>query len=242
MSQSVRNGRFTLDEEGTLEGTVEESMTGHLAVDLKEGNWDKAADDIDREWRERLARRLPTAEVSDIRWENLRTTGSPVIVRYHVRVPGYAENAGSRMVLVPGFFVAGEPAKFASDKRKYPVFFPRAWAEHDDVEIVLPKGFELEKPGAPPGVGDPDHSLGATFVMGYVPSTRTLVYKRHFALGANRAIGCRPENYPGLKRLFESIHKSDTHSLMLKRADVVDGSAPASSDKNLQPAAEPAAP
>ena len=223
LSQLHRKGRFVLDAEGTLEGSVEQTMTGHLAVDLKAGDWNEAADAIDRNLREKVARRLPTAEVSDLHWENLPTPGLPVTVRYHVRVPGYAERAGSRLVLAPGFFVAGEPARFAPVKRRYPVFFPRAWAEYDDVEIVLPEGFEMEQASAPPNVGDPDASLGAVFALRYAPAQRLLVYQRHFALGANRALGCRPENYPGLRRLFESIHESDTHAIMLRRPGAVPG-------------------
>jgi hypothetical protein len=120
-------------------------------------------------------------------------------------------------VLAPGFFAAGRPARFAPVKRRYPVFFPRGWAEYDDVEIVLPEGFEMEQASAPPNVGNPDASLGATFSMGYAAARRLLVYQRHFALGGNRALGCRTENYPELRRLFESIHESDTHAIMLRR-------------------------
>jgi hypothetical protein len=209
-------------------------MTGHPAVDLKERYWNQPADEIDRDWRKRVARRLPTAELNDIQWENLRTLDFPVIVRYHVRVPGYAENAGSRLVLAPGYFVAGEPAKFVKAERKYPVFFPRAWSDYEDIEIALPEGFKLEQPGAPPDVGDPDRSMGATYSMGYVPTKRLLVYKRHFALGANRAIACPPENYRRLKRLFDGMYKSDTHSLLLKRTDAGPGARPGAAVQNPQ--------
>ena len=227
VSQLHSKGRFALDAEGTLEGSVEQAMTGHLAVDVKAGAWNKAADVIDRDLREQVAKRLPTAEVSDVHWQNLGTLGFPVTVRYHVRVPGYAERAGSRLVLAPSFFVAGRPARFAPAKRKYPVVFPRAWAEYDDIEIVLPEGFEMEQASAPPNVGNPDTSLGATFAMGYAAARRLLVYQRHFALGGNRALGCRPENYPGLRRLFESIHESDTQAIMLRRTGAVPVRSPA---------------
>jgi len=48
LSQLHRKGRFVLDAEGTLEGSVEQTMTGHLAVDLKAGDWNEATDAIDR--------------------------------------------------------------------------------------------------------------------------------------------------------------------------------------------------
>ena len=217
LSRNSRKGRFTLDEEGTLEGTVEQSLTGHLAIEIKADHWKQAADEVDRDFRARITKRLPTAEISDIHWDNLRTRELPVSVRYHVRVPGYAEQAGKRLVLAPGFFVAGEPARFTAEKRKYPVLFHHTWAEQDDIEIVLPEGFELEAANAPLDVGKPEVTCGATFEMGYKPKQRILMYKRNFALGANGAIVFRPEIYSGLKRLFESLHQSNAHSIMLRR-------------------------
>ena len=219
MSQSRRRGQFTLEADGTLEGSVEIAMTGQTAIEMNLENWNTAADEIDRNLKEQIARRLPSAEVSGIHWDNLRSRDFPVTLRYHVRIPGYAEHAGKRLVLPPGYFVVGEPARFTAAKRKYPVFFPRAWADQDEIEIVLPEGFQMEQASAPPNVGDPEASIGATYKLAYEPGRRILTYRRHFALGAKGALGCRVENYADLKRLFEGVYKSDMHSIVLRRAE-----------------------
>lgn len=235
-TQVQRKGRFTLDGEGTLEGEVEERYDGHLAAARKAASADQSAEDVDKDFREELTKRLPNAEVSEIVWSNLRTRELPLIVKYRVRAPGYAEQAGKRIVLSPSFFEAGKPVVFAPAERKFPIFFPYARAEHDDIEIVLPEGYTLDKPSAPVPVGDPTKAFGATYQLKYAPKTRTFGYQRDFALGANGAIGFQVASYPVLKRLFEELHNSDTHSIMLKpKTAPVEAAAPAA------PAAPPTA-
>jgi hypothetical protein len=225
-TQLVRKGRFALDAEGTLEGEAEESFTGHLAVAIKGDNWENSTEDVDKEFRERLTKRIPTAEITDIVWTNLRTRQLPLTVKYHVRVPGFAEQAGKRLVFAPAFFEAGEPVVFAADVRKFPIMFPYVWGEHDEIEITLPEGYALDQPSAPAPVGEVSSAFGAAYALKFNPKTRVFGYRRDFALGANGASAFRTESYPLLKDLFAALHKSDTHSIMLKPKEVA-ASAPA---------------
>lgn len=217
-SKAVRKGRFTLDAEGTLDGEVEEAFTGHTGIALKSKDADKSADEVDRDFREQLGKRLPTAEVSDLHWENLRTHEFPVTVHYKVHVPGYAEQAGKRLIATLGYFEAGRTAEFSADQRKLPIFFPFAREEHDDIEIILPEGFELDHPSAPADVAAQEKTIGAHYYIGYKPAHRILSYKRDFVLGENGAISFQAASYPALKKRFARLHSSDTHALILKPA------------------------
>ena len=217
-SQVVRKGRFTLDRDGTLDGEVEEAFSGHEGIALKQKNAEKSADETDRDFREQLGKRLPTAEISDLRWENLHTHEFPVSVHYKVHAPGYAEEAGKRLIVTPEYFEAGRQAQFAADQRKIPIFFPYAHEEHDDIEIVLPEGFELDHPSAPGDVAAQEKTIGAHYFLGYKPAHRILSYKRDFVLGGNGAISFQTASYPALKKRFGRLHESDTHALILKPA------------------------
>ena len=217
-SQVVRKGRFTLDAEGTLDGEVEDAFTGHEGIARKSRNAEKSAEVVDRDFREQVAKRLPTAEVSDLHWENLRNHEFPVRVHYKVHVPGYAEQAGKRLIVAPGFFEAGLPATFAAEQRKLPIFFPYAHEEHDDIEIILPEGFELDHPSAPADVAAQEKTIGAHYFIGYKPAHRVLAYKRDFVLGGNGAISFQAASYPALKKRFGRLHESDAHALILKPA------------------------
>lgn len=233
-SNESRKGRFKLDDEGTLEGDVEIAFSGHLAVARKADTWSQSLDAVNKDYREEVTKRLPAAEVSDIVWTNLDNNVLPLVVKYHVRVPGYAEQAGSRLVFAPSFFEAGAALVFAAAERKYPVFFSHPWSEHDDIEIVLPDGYTLDKPSAPRPVGELGGTFGAAYKLQYNGKTRTFGYGRDFALGNNGVYTFRLESYPALKNLFELLHKSDTHAIMLKPKAAP---APAVPAAEVQPAA-----
>ena len=231
-----RKGRFTLDAEGTLEGEVEEGFTGHQAAARKDSSKDQSLEDVNKDFREEITKRLPNAEVSEVVWTNLRTRELPLTVKYHVKVSGYAEQAGTRLVFAPGFFEAGKPVVFAAAERKYPIFFSYPWGEHDDIEIVLPAGYALDKPSAPAPVGEAGKAFSANYKLQYNPKTRTFGFQRDFALGANGAFAFQVESYPLLKGYFEQLHKSDMHSIMLKPKAAPAASAPAATPAADSPA------
>jgi hypothetical protein len=235
-SQVLRKARLTLDVEGTLEGEVEETFTGHLAVRRKADAWGDSIDEVNKNFREEKTKRQPNAEVSDIVWTNLETTVLPLTVKYRVRVPGYAEQAGKRLVFAPSFFQIGAPAVFTAAERKYPIFFYYPWAEHDDIEVVLPEGYTLEKPSAPKPVGALGGAFGADYKLQYNSKTRTFAYRRDFALGADGACRFARDSYPALKELFEQLRKSDAHSIVLK-PKVAAAAAPAASAETATQAA-----
>lgn len=211
-----RRGRFTLDLEGTLEGDVEERWGGHVGA-IKKGDWnEKTQEEIDANFRESLSKRFSTAEVSDLKWENLRSPGTPLVARYKIKIPGYAELAGSRIIVVPSFFEHGNEPVFSSEQRKHPIFFTSARSEHDEVEITPPEGYTLDGGSAPANVGDPAGPFGVQYKLGYRPKQRLLVYKRDFALGGNSVIAFAQQSYPTIKAIFDAIKKNDEHSLVFK--------------------------
>jgi len=229
------HARLALDPEGTLEGDIEESMTGQLAAKQKAETWSESEEGSCKRFREELAKRLPDAEITQIVWTNRHSNAMPLKVSCHVRVPGYAQHAGTRLIISPSFFRVGAPVVFAAAERKHPIFFPYPWSEHDEIELVLPEGFVLDKPSAPTPVGDRAGVLGSAYSLRFNPKTRILSYQRDFTLGANGACRFKKESYPALKELYEQLHSSDSHVLVLKSRTAV-----AANDK--KPEAETAAP
>ena len=74
----------------------------------------------------------------------------------------------------------------------------------------------LEKPSAPSAVGEMAGEFGAEYKLQYSGKTHVLGYRRDFSLGANGACAFEQKGYPVLKELFEELHKSDAHSLVIK--------------------------
>ncbi len=226
-TQVRRKATLALDGDGTLAGEIEEVFTGHYAIEFKARNWRRSEADCAKEFEKLTHRRLPGAELSGITFTNLRSRELPLTVKYRVRVPGYAQQAGSRLVFAPSYFEAGENVLFTEPERKFPVAFPFARQEHDEIEVVLPEGYALDNPSAPPVVGDGGKALGASYQIKFVPRTRTLSYRRDFTLGGNGITTFRVESYPLVKRLFEQLHAADAHSLMLKPKESAAAAPPA---------------
>jgi Domain of Unknown Function with PDB structure (DUF3857)/Transglutaminase-like superfamily len=221
LSPVNRKGRFSLDEEGTLLGEVEESYGGHAGMKLKSDNWQRSDADTNKDLVKEIVERLPTAEITGIRWENLRTRDYPVTLHYKVRVPGYAESAGSRLTFVSNYFESGRRAIFTAPARKFPIFFSYAYQHHDDIEITLPENFQLDHPSAPANVGEMNSALGAEYKLAYFQKKRLLHYSRTFELAGNGIIAFQAQSYPVFQKLFSQLHRSDSHSLIIRPVDVV---------------------
>jgi hypothetical protein len=211
-----REAKLTLGTDGTLEGDVRLEYTGHFAIDRKEdsdGDSDTQREDA---LKEEIKGNMSTAELSNIRIENVTDQVKPIVYSFHVRVPGYAQKTGKRLFVQPAFFQYGVPAVFSASDRKYPIYFHYPWSESDEVEIQLPAGFALDNADAPA-------PFASSNITVYKPSlsvssdNKLLVYKRDFFFGGGGALNYPVTTYSQLKGLFDMLHKQDNHSIALKQ-------------------------
>ena len=113
-SKEKRVAKFTLGENGTIEGDVTIEYTGHLAVERKVLNDDDSPVQREENLKEAIKGRLSYAELTNIVIENATDPDKPFIYKYHIRVPGYAQRTGKRLFFQPGFFHKGEEAIFSA--------------------------------------------------------------------------------------------------------------------------------
>lgn len=216
LSAVNRKGRFTLSADGTLQGSVEVVYTGHEASWKRLDAWDQSQEETDRKLSEGITARIPGAEVSAIQWENLRPQTGPVTLRYQVTVPGYAENAGQRLVLVPGYFARGRTPVFTAPERKQRLQWSHAWTEADDIEIAIPADWEIEQATLPPPFPESSGTMTAKHEIAFSRRRNAVLFKRQFEFTGALGLLFGPENYEGFKPLFESLHRNDQHSIVLR--------------------------
>jgi hypothetical protein len=225
-SLARRIGRFKLAEDGTLEGNVRLEYSGHAAYSRKE-----RYDGLSRERREEEIRNIAKenhgkAELTNIELDNVTDPERPLTVTYHVRVPEYAERTGKRLFVKPAYFQKGREAMFPSPTRRHAVIFDYPWSEHDDVQIEVPAGYQLDHADAPQGI-----AVGTvaayTVDLKFAPATRTLLYERKLSFGGEGKIAFVTKQYPALKKVFDTVHTGDGHMLTLK----AEAGAPAASAK-----------
>jgi hypothetical protein len=216
--RSVRKRRanFKLNEDGTLEGTVLFSYTGHMARSQRLQYQAMTPARQEEDWKEFLTNRLSTAEVSDIKLEQLTDYSQPLVVKHKITVPGYATRTSKRILFQPAFFERNAASRFTDATRKWDVYFDYGWAEDDEVVIELPPGWELDKPTAPAktklgNMGEYKVELRQT------TDGRKLIYHRSFDWGENGKVLIPAESYSTVKKIFDFVQQQDGYTLSLKQ-------------------------
>ncbi len=214
-TSSKRRGTFVLAEDGTLEGDVEEAHSGHTGIRRRTTGASQSEAEREEDVLNRVKHRLSTAEVSEIHIDHMTDPDEPLQLRYHVRVPGYAQRTGKRMFLQPAFFEIGTATRFSAGTRKYDIYFPYPWSEDDVITIKLPESFELDHADAPGStkIGE----IGEYKAEVAVTSKRELKYTRHLDFGKDTPMFFPATAYPQVKKIFDYIHQSDGHSIPLKQ-------------------------
>lgn len=221
-SKAVRKGRFALEADGTLHGTVSIELTGHRAATRRAEAWETADEDLVRALTEAMRERLPGAEVTDVQWEKLRQFDGNPRVSFKVTVPGYAESAGQRLVFKPSFFVRGEKSEFTAPERRNRIYWRFGWVDEDDLEIILPAGFELEQASAPPDVRSVNLPLALSYEVSYASRRHTLLYRRRFTFDLAKSSQLfAASKYPAFRNLTAETDASDDHSIVLRPKSAV---------------------
>lgn len=212
-----RTGNFKLLEDGTLEGDVIIEMSGQPAISFRQTNYDETAEKQTEAIIDAVKSRLSTAEVTEVAIENLNDNTKPLVQRYKVKVPNYAQKTGKRMFVQPSYFQAGPSALFSSSSRKYDIFFRYPWSEVDTINIQLPQGFELDNAETPAPFHDTNRIGSIDFDIKIDTANNILKVKRNFFFGAYNKVLFPANSYEPLKNVFDGFHKTDGHTITVRQ-------------------------
>jgi hypothetical protein len=210
----TRAGTFRLLEDGTLEGEARLEYTGHWAELLRDQEDQEPAATRERELRELMSRRLPGSELSDVRIENVTDPARPYANAYKIRVPGYAQRAGNRLIVQPGVFQKGVAQVFAAAERRTGVHFPFAWSEEDRVTVEVPAGYVAEGSLDLAGIDAGAAKYGPQLSF----DGSRLTYTRVFAV-APRGVLYDTTYYQAFRAFFEAVHRGDGQPVVLRKKD-----------------------
>jgi transglutaminase-like putative cysteine protease len=214
-SARVRKAKFALADDGSIDGDIDLQYSGHSAHDRRSEL--KADSDARRLelYKDQLTKLYPDGEITDVRIENASDPEKPLTLHYHLKMTGYAQRTGKRILFQPFFFQRGVPPVFSASERKYPVYFPYAWQEHDSVTFEFPPGFALDNAESPGSLnfGAP----GAYKIQMMTKGAHELITDREFTFGNNGQILFETDAYPQLKKIFDEVQRRDDHTISLKQ-------------------------
>jgi hypothetical protein len=215
--QSVKRRVATLRllEDGTLDGDMSLTFTGHWGQVFKNEEDGDAPADREKAFKDLMAERLPGAEITNITIENVTDPSKPYMSKCHVRIPGYAQRTGSRLFVSPAIFQRGLGPTFPDRRRQSDIYFQYAWTEDDNVTITVPERFVLEAPERPAPLavafGSYDVQIGTN------NEGREMVFRRRLIVGQSNLLLLPRDRYPEVKAFFDHVDESDARTLVLRQ-------------------------
>lgn len=216
-SPARRTGKLKLSDDGTIEGTIRVEYEGQQAITRRADGYFDSQTKREEDFRDEIKRRISVAEITNLSVENFEDASKPLTYSYKIKVQNYAQKTGKRLFLQPGFFEYGSAPVFSSATRTHRIYFPYPWSEQDDLEFELPENFELDNVDLPAAVTDQKKIGSLDIKINFDKTNNTLIYKRKFYFGGDKNILFSVNAYQPLKNLFDSFHKSDTHTILIRQ-------------------------
>jgi hypothetical protein len=212
-----RRGTFKLLDDGTLEGSVQYTYTGHPGRSHKVEYEEMTPAQQEEDWKKSLQNRLSTAELTKFEMKNVSDPSQPLVVKHDVKVTGYATRTGKRILLQPAFFQRNIGPLFTESRRKWDVYFDYGWAEDDEVTIEIPEGWELDEPVVPNSTQIPNMGEYMVKVL-KTKDGRKLIYQRKFDWGRKMNVLIPQTSYGTMKKIFDFVQEQDGYTISLKAA------------------------
>ncbi|HLW55476.1 MAG TPA: DUF3857 domain-containing protein [Candidatus Angelobacter sp.] len=206
----TRTVKAALDDQGTLKGDLFVQFDGSEALErrlralaMDEAGRTKMLEDEVREWLPHGAQAKLTAARG---WES---TGEPLAASFAITVPSYASIAGKRMLVAGQLFQAQQAEAFKPQERRFPVYFPYAFAEDDKINIQVPAGFSMESvpQQQAANIGFAGYQCVSRFENGELSTTRVLKVNGIFF---------RTEQYPQLRDFFNKVQAGDEQQAVMQ--------------------------
>ena len=206
-----RVARGKLGSDGSLKGTIVVELKGNVALDHRLAALDEDEAGRRKHLEDEAKAWLPPGSIITLdHVEGLEATEEPLLVHYKVEVPAFAQTVGKRLLVPAALFrTTRQQDAFQHAERKYPVYFPFAYQELDNLILQAPDGYSPESVPAASDV-----KLASTrFLTSRSFADSQFISKR--ALVVN-GILFPVAQYPELKGFFDKVLAADQEQLVLE--------------------------
>jgi hypothetical protein len=134
-----------------------------------------------------------------------------LIAQFHVKINGWASNAGKRVLISAGVFTAPEKHMFEHAERVHPIYFEYPHEKVDEVAIMLPAGWQVDS--VPSGQQQEHGLLGYSLKAESDNDNDTLHLTRKLKVDF---IMLTIKDYPALRSFFQFVRTGDEEQIVLQ--------------------------
>ena len=213
-SRIERVGKLKLSDTGDLEGKLTITYVGLEAMyqRLEERHADDAARKkyLEDGLKEQIEGGTEVDLTNKPDWASSET---PLVAEFDLKIPGWASNAGRRVMIPAALFTAGEKNVFEHAKRVYPIYFEYPHLKSDDLTIELPAGWQVGS--VPPPQNKDGHVILYTLKVDQSPGTLRLT--RKFTVDF---MMLEAKYYTALRNFFQVVRTGDGEQIVLQPGEI----------------------
>jgi len=204
-----RVAKLKLSDNGTLHGTIEETRTGDVAAYMRGWLQPLSATERVRALESSIGRSLTQYTTANMSIEQLDDPEPPLVIRYELTVPSYANRVADMILIRPRVIGAKGENAIAMKERKYGYVTDGVSLHTDEVEIALPAAVQLDELPKPVTLTSPH--LQYTSSSGF--ENGVLRWKRRYAM---HTLGVDRDAIPALNDAFARIGADERASAVFK--------------------------
>jgi hypothetical protein len=209
-SRIERTGRLKLSDTGDLEGRLTVTYIGLEAMYHRLD--ERHADEVARKkyLEERATSQIAAAAEADLTnkpdWTSSET---PLVAEFNLKIPGWASNAGKRVVIPAAIFTAAEKGLFEHANRVHPIYFEYPYEKTDDLTVELPPGWQVSS------VPRPQNTNGnvVVYTLKVEPGPGTLRLTRTLSIDI---LVLEQKYYASLRNFFQVVRTGDGEQIVLQ--------------------------
>jgi hypothetical protein len=213
-SRIERAGKLKLSDTGDLEGKLSVTYTGLEAMHYRLE--ERHADEVARKkfLEERATSQIGIgAEAELTNTPDWTSSETPLVAEFNLKIPGWASNAGRRVVIPAAIFTAAEKGIFEHANRVHPIYFDYPYEKADDVIVDLPPGWQVSSVPAPQDL----NAKAALYSLKVDQRSETLRLTRKLTIDM---LLLDPKYYSSLRNFFQVVRTGDGEQIVLQPGEI----------------------
>jgi hypothetical protein len=212
LNQIHRNAKLTLLPDGTLQGEIEETRSGYLAMVGREYLQNESQSDRKKVLEHFWGQNLGTFQIDSFDLKNENDIDKDLVLHYKFTASHYAKNAGPLLLVRPRVIGEMADAFDISKPRHYAYEFAAPFLRSDAVEISLPTGYTIDE------LPDPAKAIFpfAEYTSKAEKDGNILKYSREYKMETTQV---SMDHMDQLKKLFGEIGADEKNMAVLKKAN-----------------------